>query len=292
MQYRHKILPIATLLYFLIGIPFLIHAQNVGIGTATPHASAKLDVQSTTSGLLIPRMTSAQRTAIANPATGLLVYQLNGTTGFYYYNGTSWVQLGGGDGDWTISGSNMYSGVSGNVGIGITNPLAKLDVNSSMTGMYGTRFVYTASNQPFYGLYNEVSSTATTGSVISGLFKVLNSSGVNTTEAIGITNSASGTNNYGIFGNVTGSGTNNYGINMIVSGGYTSRGLSVDVTGTPGNTYGVYSYAHGTGSINYGIKASASGASSQNWAGWFGGTVAGDGQVYIKNGLGIGTTHP
>lgn len=71
-------------------------AQSVGIGTGAtaPDASAALEVKSTTKGLLIPRMTAAQRTAIATtPPTGLMVYQTDGTAGFYYYNGTAWVAV-------------------------------------------------------------------------------------------------------------------------------------------------------------------------------------------------------
>jgi hypothetical protein len=59
----------------------------VGIGNLAPDASALLDVSSTTKGMLIPRMTTAQRDAIASPATGLLIYQSDGTAGFYYYDG-------------------------------------------------------------------------------------------------------------------------------------------------------------------------------------------------------------
>ncbi|MBP6022114.1 hypothetical protein [Ferruginibacter sp.] len=66
---------------------------NVGIGTATPEASAKLDVTSTTQGFLAPRMTAAERNAIATPATGLLVYQTDGISGFYYRKATGWNQL-------------------------------------------------------------------------------------------------------------------------------------------------------------------------------------------------------
>jgi hypothetical protein len=61
-------------------------------GTAAD-TSAMLDVSSTTKGLLIPRMIAAQRNTIASPATGLLVYQTDGDTGFYYYNGASWFLL-------------------------------------------------------------------------------------------------------------------------------------------------------------------------------------------------------
>ena len=68
---------------------------QVGINTdnSTPDGSAMLDVKSTEKGLLIPRMDSAQRVAIATPATGLLVYQTDGTDGFYFYNGTAWISL-------------------------------------------------------------------------------------------------------------------------------------------------------------------------------------------------------
>lgn len=73
---------------------FQIQAQNIfpasgaaGIGTTTPNASSLLEVRSTTKGVLFPRMTAAQRGAIASPTTGLLVYQTDGTTGFYYYSG-------------------------------------------------------------------------------------------------------------------------------------------------------------------------------------------------------------
>ncbi|MBF9222528.1 hypothetical protein I2H31_15600, partial [Hymenobacter sp. BT662] len=75
---------------------FTAHAQTGGvrIGTAgAPDASAVLDVVSTTQGFLPPRLTSAQRAAIASPAAGLMVYQTNGTRGIYYYDGTAWVNL-------------------------------------------------------------------------------------------------------------------------------------------------------------------------------------------------------
>lgn len=70
-----------------------VTAQSVGIGTSSPHASARLQISSSTQGILIPTMTATQRNAISNPATGLMVFQSDGTPGFYYYAGGGWVNL-------------------------------------------------------------------------------------------------------------------------------------------------------------------------------------------------------
>ena len=50
---------------------------QVGIGTTTPDASSALDITSTTKGLLMPRMTAAQRDAISAPAQGLIIFCTN-----------------------------------------------------------------------------------------------------------------------------------------------------------------------------------------------------------------------
>jgi len=63
---------------------------QVGINIETPDASAALDITSTTGGLLVPRMTKDDRGFIDTPATGLMIYQTDGTPGFYYFNGSSW----------------------------------------------------------------------------------------------------------------------------------------------------------------------------------------------------------
>ena len=69
------------------------HAQ-IGIGTVNPDASSKLDITSTTQGILFPRMTYAQRQAIASPAVGLMVYCLNCGSGQpQFYNGSAWVNM-------------------------------------------------------------------------------------------------------------------------------------------------------------------------------------------------------
>jgi hypothetical protein len=71
------------------------HAQ-VGIGTATPDVSTVLDVQSTTKGFLLPRMTETERDNIASPATGLVVWCTNcGLEGeLQFFNGSAWTKSG------------------------------------------------------------------------------------------------------------------------------------------------------------------------------------------------------
>ncbi len=62
---------------------------SVGIGVASPSASAILQVDSTTKGMLPPRMTTTQRDAITSPATGLIVYDTT-VNKLSVYNGTTW----------------------------------------------------------------------------------------------------------------------------------------------------------------------------------------------------------
>lgn len=90
---------------------------QTGIGTSTPNGAAKLEIASTDKGLLIPRMTKAQRESItlAAAANGLLVYQTDDVVGFYVNNSTtttpSWTRL---NSDWVKTGNNI-SYTSGNV---------------------------------------------------------------------------------------------------------------------------------------------------------------------------------
>jgi hypothetical protein len=76
-----------------------IHAQT-GIGTTTPHASAKLDVTATNKGFLPPRVTltsNTDATTIPSPAEGLLVYNTGNNSGlvagYYYWNGANWATI-------------------------------------------------------------------------------------------------------------------------------------------------------------------------------------------------------
>jgi hypothetical protein len=86
-----------TLLILVLLALSLRGFSQVGIGTTTPAASAALDITSTTSGLLPPRMTEAQRNVISTPAAGLMVYCTDcGANGeLQLFNGTSWVNMVG-----------------------------------------------------------------------------------------------------------------------------------------------------------------------------------------------------
>lgn len=90
---QRKMKIIKTLIILSISIS-ISYGQSVGINSdnSAPDGSAILDVKSTTKGILVPRMTSAQRQIITTPASGLLVFDT--TTGsFWFYNNASWTNL-------------------------------------------------------------------------------------------------------------------------------------------------------------------------------------------------------
>jgi hypothetical protein len=70
-----------------------LEGGNLLINTTTNIASAILNINSTTQGFLPPRMTESQRTAIASPATGLIVFQTDGVEGLWLRVSTGWVEL-------------------------------------------------------------------------------------------------------------------------------------------------------------------------------------------------------
>ena len=82
---------------------------NVNIGTNNNDSSAVLNINSVNQGVMLPNMTEVQRDAINNPTTGLLIFQNDGTTGFYYYDGTGWALLGGGGGGGAFDPTLIYT---------------------------------------------------------------------------------------------------------------------------------------------------------------------------------------
>ena len=133
-----KITKLFLVFSFIIIISFAAQAQ-VGIGTNTPAASAQLEVSSTTKGLLTPRMTASERTAINSPSTGLIVFQTDATQGFYYNAGTpqspSWViLLNGGSSLASSSITGTISVANGGTGLNTITPYAPVFGGTTNSG--------------------------------------------------------------------------------------------------------------------------------------------------------------
>ena len=133
-----KLLPFFSIfLFFILHFSFCINlsAQGVAISISGNPAdiSAMLDVSSITKGVLIPRLTEVQKLAITSPATGLLIYQTNDTIGFWYFNGTIWVQAIGPIGPTGADGANGATGV----GTAGTTGATGLTGETGATGLTG-----------------------------------------------------------------------------------------------------------------------------------------------------------
>jgi hypothetical protein len=119
------------LLLLFLAIGTITHAQvAINNNGSLPDSSAMLDVKSGEKGILVPRMSSAKRDAIVNPANGLLIYCTNDNS-FYVNRGTSsspdWVSM---NSYWATNGTDIYY-IGDKVGIGTMNPTAKLDIRGS-----------------------------------------------------------------------------------------------------------------------------------------------------------------
>jgi len=154
---------------FFVAFSVALFSQNVVVtddNFYSSDTSAMLDIKSVSKGLLIPRLTATEKGNISNPATGLLVFQTDGTAGFYYNSGTSaspnWLQLSStiitnlsdADNDtkvqveesadediirFDIGGSEkMIIDNNGNIGIGVSSVLAKMHIADGGLLLNGT----------------------------------------------------------------------------------------------------------------------------------------------------------
>ncbi len=179
---KPKIFTLVITLYIIIGN---LHAQtntfpatgSAGVGTTTPEASSALEIKSTTKGLLIPRMTKAQRDAIASPAVGLMIYQTNSTPGFYYFSGSSWAAV-------SPKGVNRA----------LSNLTAPTAINADLIPGNPVSINLGASSNQWTNLYLG-------NSIYSGAFRVANFGITNFNTALGadaLISTTSGNNNVGV----------------------------------------------------------------------------------------------
>jgi hypothetical protein len=132
-------------------------SQNVAINNdgSAAASSAMLDIKSTSKGLLIPRMSKAQRTAILSPANALLVYQnAPDSTGFYFYNGSTWKWLSNPNSEtaWSINGNAGTSPFTNILGTTDANDLAIGVNNIPRLHVTNEAEVGIGFNNPSYGL--------------------------------------------------------------------------------------------------------------------------------------------
>lgn len=176
-------------LFFSILFVGRSNAQT-GIGTPTPHASAKLEIASTEKGFLPPRMTNSQRTSIQSPATGLMVYQTDGTAGLYYYGGSGWIYI-------INSTTNVLPVANGGTGV---------------TSSTGSGNVVLSS-----------SPSIETPTINSGSTQYPSSLVINPTTNATSKRAAIWMGNWGVLQDFNGDGTRNFSITQNASGSYPTR---------------------------------------------------------------------
>lgn len=238
-------LKIYTRLLLLLAIS-TTYAQ-VGIGTTTPNASAMLDIASTNSGLLIPRValtSTADVTTIASPVTSLLVYNTGfSPNGYYYWNGSIWVQLAiASNSNWLLTGNSGTSSA--------TNFLGTLDDRDIVFRRFNIRAGYIG--DPTYdGSFN-----SNNGNTSFGANSMLNPS-VNFATQSGVRNTAFGVN---VMPSLT-SGRLNTGI-----GEFALFSNTTGITNTAIGSGSLYSNSTGNNNVAVGRNALTTSNSDNNTA--------------------------
>lgn len=252
-----------------------LNAQNVAINAtgAAAAATAMLDISSTSSGLLIPRMTSAQRTAIAAPATGLLVYDT--TIGsFYYWDGAQWIWMLSNATGWTLTGNTPaaanFMGSTNAVAVRFfCNNIERFRLNPT-----DGEFVAGATASPYAGDLMAGVATASLTFAVNG-YSAQNGSG--TWGEIMAASTTAFSAVQGVYGG-SGAGAG-------VLGNYNGTNTSNTRAGVNGICSTAAANAGGAGTVGY--NAIASGAQRMGVLGYYNGTSFGLGVVGIGFGGGI-----
>ena len=257
---------------FVLFIAAAAWSQGIGIGTNTPAASSMLDITSTSKGILVPRMTTAQRTAIVSPAAGLLVYD-NTTNSFWYYNGGAWTSISGSavlplpyfgtvasaDTAFHIKNTGTSAAITGqaasNSGVaGISTGGNGVEGQSTTSnGVYGNSFSGNGVNALSYSGYGLIANSTTNSGIFAFSTNAQPSINATNSNGTGVAIKGASSNYHGILG--TSGGINTAGVRGEASG---ASGVGVVGITTGASGYGVFGSADaGTGV--YGFSTSGSG---------------------------------
>lgn len=229
-----------------------VTSQNTGISDIAhiPDSSAVLDIYSTSKGILIPRMSEAQRLAIANPSSGLLTYQINGIPGFYYYNGTTWTIINT-TSQWDANGNDIYY-ANGGVCIGTatlnsTNP-EKLLIDAGNTSSVNA--IVAKGSIDSYLQLNIQNKSAGTNASSDIVATANNGSETSNFVDLGING---GSYNAGIMGASNDAYLYNIGQNFLIGAGSASKSL-VLMTGGTNQTLNERMRIDGNGKVGIGTS--------------------------------------
>ena len=232
-----------------------IHAQNIGIGTNNPDASAALDIKTSTKGLLIPRTSTASRTAIVNPAKGLLVYDTT-TSSFWFHNGTAWSQVSG----WGLNGNNNTDPSVNFIGTTDQHSLV-FKVYNTLSGFIdvgtsqNTSFGYSALSTNTTGYYNVATGAYSMGFNVSGIKNTANGYQALVFNQSGDLNTAIGFATLGA--NTTGSNNTGVGSTTMQSNTTGSYNTAAGYFALRYNSAGGYNTAFGASALANNTGASA-----------------------------------
>jgi hypothetical protein len=201
--------------------------QNVSINNTglAPDPSAILDVSSADRGLLIPRMTTAQRLAIPSPAKSLLVFD-NTLDQFWYFNGNTWAALsGGGTGGGTLDDAYNFGGAGAGRIINISSAVTPVEINTSIAS---STALSVSNSSTGVALSADASGTSNPYATV----QVTTNSNYGTvggtpSPTAAIIASSSG-KAYGLYGQIESSGTGESGVfgnNLRTTGGYGVLGI-------------------------------------------------------------------
>lgn len=264
-------------------------AQRVGINGdgALPNASAALDVNVSAmpgmkTGLLIPRVTEAERNAM-NPlpeaAPGLMVYQTDGQNGFYYNTSHSVFP------SWTLVVSNhslrwnVLQSATGNLFLDNAGNTTAFSFNGFTTGNAFSLSTNTVTSGNLLNLFSN--SNAGTGGNTSRMLNI-NRIGVNANNGhtstgiqVSVSSTGSGSTNYGGYF-VSGGAATNYGVFARTSSGVASALVAENISTDDGIQYGLNATTNGNLGNGFGhaVSGRATGSANQNFGGNFFATAA------------------